>query len=402
MALLAMQGQGTAGAQADLEEALDDADDEAERDADEASRLEREALALEEAGRIARLQAMISRLPTDTKAACLRETIAQLRMQGYGQVMVFTQFTDTMDFLRGLLLGGASPGGTDLRVMCFAGGGGVVPASDGSWRTVSRDDVKARFRAGEADVLLCTDAAAESLNFQFCGALVNYDMPWNPMRVEQRIGRIDRLGQGHARIRIINLHYADTVEADIYAALHDRIGLFQKVVGRLQPILSRLPALISSRVLSGSGRSPEGRRDAVDEVLTEAGRLEAAGGFDIDAVTDGELDEPAREAAAMTLADLGRVLCSAGLLPPAIESRPLGAVDRDLLMPGLEKRVRVTTDAAFYEANADSVELWSPGSPVFPDAAALAAGTADELAWPQLASLLDKADEAGRRASHAS
>jgi len=400
--LLAMRGQKGEGAQADLEEALDDADDEAERDADEASRLEREALALEEAGQVDRLQAMISRLPTDTKAACLRETVAQLRKQGYGQVMVFTQFTDTMDFLRGLLLGAASPGGTALRVMCFSGRGGEVPASDGSWRTVSRDDVKARFRAGEADVLLCTDAAAEGLNFQFCGALVNYDMPWNPIRVEQRIGRIDRLGQGHARIRIINLHYADTVEADIYAALRDRIGLFQKVVGRLQPILSRLPALISSRVLSGSGRSPQGRRDAVGEVLTEAERLEAAGGFDIDAVTDGELDEPAREATSMALVDLGRVLCSAGLLPPAIESRPLGAVDRDLLMPGMAKRLRVTTDAAFYEANADSVELWSPGSPLFPDAAALAAGTADELAWPQLASLLDEADKAGRRASHAS
>ena len=50
---------------------------------------------------------------------------------------------------------------------------------------------------GEAEVLLCNDAAAEGLNFQFCGALINYDMPWNPMRVEQRIGRIDRLGQEH-------------------------------------------------------------------------------------------------------------------------------------------------------------------------------------------------------------
>ena len=400
--LLAMRGQKGGSAQADLDEALDDADDDADRDADEASRLEREALALEEVGQIDRLQAMISRLPTDTKAVCLRETIARLRLQGYGQVMVFTQFTDTMDFLRGPLLGGpllggAPPGETGLRVMCFSGRGGEMPASDGSWRMVSRDDVKARFRAGEADVLLCTDAAAEGLNFQFCGALVNYDMPWNPMRVEQRIGRIDRLGQRHARIRIINLHYADTVEADIYAALRDRIGLFQKVVGRLQPILSRLPALIASRVLNGSGRSPEGRRDAVGEVLAETERLDADGGFDIDAVTDGELNEPLREAAPMRLADLGRVLRSAELLPPAVESRPLGAVDRDLLMPGMAKPLRVTTDAEFYEANADSVELWSPGSPVFPDAAALMTGTADMLAWPCLAALLDEADRFGTK-----
>ena len=70
---------------------------------------------------------------------------------------------------------------------------------------ISRDDAKRRFREKQADVLLCTDAAAEGLNFQFCGALVNYDMPWNPMRVEQRIGRIDRLGQQYPIIKIINL-----------------------------------------------------------------------------------------------------------------------------------------------------------------------------------------------------
>ena len=82
-----------------------------------------------------------------------------------------------------------------MRVICFSGRGGEVRDPDGNWRIVKRDDIKGRFREGKADVLLCTDAAAEGLNFQFCGALVNYDLPWNPMRVEQRIGRIDRLGQ---------------------------------------------------------------------------------------------------------------------------------------------------------------------------------------------------------------
>ena len=109
------------------------------------------------------------------------------------------------------------------------------------WRAITRDDAKRRFRLGEADVLLCTDAAAEGLNFQFCGALLNYDMPWNPMRVEQRIGRIDRLGQRHSIVRICNLHYEDTVETDVYRALGSRINLFQRVVGPLQPILARLP-----------------------------------------------------------------------------------------------------------------------------------------------------------------
>lgn len=99
-------------------------------------------------------------------------------------------------------------------------------------------------RDGESGVLLGTDAAAERLNFQFCGALVNYDMPRNPMRVEQRIGRIDCLGQTHSMLRIVNLHYEERVETDVYGALRERIGLFETVVGRLQPILALLPGTI--------------------------------------------------------------------------------------------------------------------------------------------------------------
>lgn len=182
----------------------------------------------------------------DTKLRKLKEAIASLQKGGYQQVMVFTQYTDTMDFLRDELrkmLG--------LTLMCFSGRGGEVPTNDGGWRVISRDDAKRRFREKQADVLLCTDAAAEGLNFQFCGALVNYDMPWNPMRVEQRIGRIDRLGQKYPIIRIINLHYEGTIETDVYRALKTRINLFTFVAGKLQPILARLPQTIASRVLEG-------------------------------------------------------------------------------------------------------------------------------------------------------
>ena len=97
--------------------------------------------------------------------------------------------------------------------------------------------------------------------FQFCGALVNYDMPWNPMRVEQRIGRIDRLGQRHAIVRISNLHYEDTVETDVYRALGSRINLFQRVVGPLQPILARLPGTITNTVLADPRTEAPDRAD---------------------------------------------------------------------------------------------------------------------------------------------
>ena len=104
-------------------------------------------------------------------------------------------------------------------------------------------------RGKDGGVLVCTDAAGEGLNLQTCGALINFDLPWNPMKVEQRIGRIDRIGQKHPKVRIVNMAYADTVEADVYFSLSERIGLFKGVVGKLQPILSKLPQEFEAAIL---------------------------------------------------------------------------------------------------------------------------------------------------------
>ena len=268
--------------------------------------------------------------------------------------MVFTRYTDTMDFLRDQL-----NTADDWRLMCFSGRGGEVPSADGTWRTITRDDAKRRFRDREADVLLCTDAAAEGLNFQFCGALINYDMPWNPMRVEQRIGRIDRLGQEHPTIRIVNLHYEGTVETDVYRALRNRIGLFQSVVGRLQPILAELPRTLSQALLSG--REPA---TVVDEVERQTREADAAS-FDIDATLGDDLVMPERAPSSVTMQDLDRVIASPDLMPPGTDVQPLGHREYGLLAPGMAERLRVTTDPTYYDENAESVELWSPGNPLF-------------------------------------
>ena len=321
--------------------------------------LEREVLATQEKADIQDILHRIGELPPDSKLETLETTIAELRHDGYRQAMVFTQYTDTMDFLRGALLKDA-----DLRLMCFSGRGGEIPSADGSWRGIDRDDAKRRFRDGEADILLCTDAAAEGLNFQFCGALINYDMPWNPMRVEQRIGRIDRLGQEHGFIRIVNLHYEGTVETDVYRALRTRIGLFESVVGPLQPILAQLPRTISRTVLSGENRDERGRANVVDAIEQQA--REAKGrGFDIDAVTDEDLAIPEQAPSPMTMDDLDRVIGTPDLMPPGFDVRQMGPREYSVLEPGMTERVRVTTDPAYYEAHAESLELWSPGSRLF-------------------------------------
>ena len=343
-----------------LDEDLPDDEAAAEAvDVDEAARLEQSALAHEQKAEIDDLLAAISRLPPDSKLGSLKDILRALRRAGYDQAMVFTQYTDTMDFLRDALIETG-----EWQLLCFSGRGGEVPGADGAWSAIGRDDAKRRFRDGQADVLLCTDAAAEGLNFQFCGALVNYDMPWNPMRVEQRIGRIDRLGQQNRTIRIVNLHYEGTVETDIYRALRERIGLFESVVGRLQPILARLPRTISQSVLTGESRDSSGRANAVEAIEREASEGSGAG-FDIDAVTESDLAMPARPQPIVTMEDLNRIVGSNGLMPPGIEIQRLGPREYGLLAPGMSEPLRVTTDPEYFEEHAESVELWSPGNPLF-------------------------------------
>ena len=352
-------GAGPFGSGLD-EDAPDDETADELLDADEVAERERKALAAEERSDIEHLLARVRMLPPDSKCERLLEALAELHRADYHQVMVFTQYTDTMDFLRDRLSTGSS-----RRLMCFSGRGGEIPSADGTWRIIGRDEAKRRFRDREADILLCTDAAAEGLNFQFCGAVINYDMPWNPMRVEQRIGRIDRVGQTHGTIRIVNLHYEGTVETDVYRALRKRIGLFETVVGRLQPILAELPQAIARAVLPESTRPGESGADLVAAIERRASEAEAGAGFDIDAVLSDDLAIPERPVSPITMDDLDRVIASPELLPPGTEIQRLRHREYGLLAPRMNESVRATTDPAYYEEHAESVELWSPGNPLF-------------------------------------
>lgn len=86
-------------------------------------------------------------------------------------------------------------------------------------------------------VLVSSDVGAEGLDFQFCDTIFNFDLPWNPMKVEQRIGRIDRFGQKSNRVRIYNLVIEGTIESRILMRLYDRIGLFKAAIGDIEEIL---------------------------------------------------------------------------------------------------------------------------------------------------------------------
>ena len=184
------------------------------------------------------------------------------------------------------------------------------------------------------------------------------------MRVEQRIGRIDRLGQEHGIIRIVNLHYEGTVETDVYRALRTRIGLFESVVGRLQPILAQLPRTIEQIVLLGKdndGRDHANIVDAIEQRVREA----ESRGFDIDAVTEDDLTMPSRPPAPTTMDDLDRIIGSSDLIPPGTDIQHMAHREYGMLAPGMTESLRVTTDPAFFEEHAESLELWSPGNVLF-------------------------------------
>lgn len=152
------------------------------------------------------------------------------------QTVVFTRFYDTLtDIVRRLRL--ADP---QMLIGTYSGqGGSWFNPSTGHLSRVEREAIKQRFLKGEIDVLICTDAAAEGLNLQTADLLVNFDLPWNPMKVEQRIGRIDRIGQTHARIFVSNLCYLGSAEEIVYGRLLARLSTASGVVGT-QP-LSMLP-----------------------------------------------------------------------------------------------------------------------------------------------------------------
>ena len=120
------------------------------------------------------------------------------------------------------------------------------------------------------DVLLSSEVGSEGLDFQFCDALVNYDIPWNPMRIEQRIGRIDRYGQASETVAIYNFVTPGTVDFDIYSRCLLRIGIFERAIGGSEAILgeiaTRLQQVAEDFSLTESERSDRLQQLADNEI----------------------------------------------------------------------------------------------------------------------------------------
>ncbi|MEU9647367.1 helicase-related protein [Streptomyces sp. NPDC048110] len=202
----------------------------------------------EQADNLSTLRPLLRELPVDTKFEQFKGMLRGARDKGMRQAMVFSFFTRTLEYLEERLT-------PEFKVRVMHG---KTPPAE-------RERIMKDFRAGAFDLLLVSEVGSEGLDFEFCNVLVNYDLPWNPMRVEQRIGRLDRFGQQHEKIFIFNMQVPGTIETDIFQRLYARIGVFQDSIGELEPILrGRLKEL--HRIVLDPHLSPEQRRRQVDRI----------------------------------------------------------------------------------------------------------------------------------------
>ncbi|GAA6159202.1 hypothetical protein NBRC116589_13760 [Ruegeria sp. HU-ET01832] len=167
--------------------------------------------------------------PHDEKAAAFLQAIVEKSEMEKNKALVFSTFRHTLSYLSTKL------SETSVR---FGLVHGNVPDEE-------RAELRRRFSlpkedSDAIDVLLSSEVGCEGLDFQFCDLLVNYDIPWNPMKVEQRIGRVDRYGQESEAVAILNFITPGTVDADIYQRCLWRIGVFQSAVGGNEEILGQI------------------------------------------------------------------------------------------------------------------------------------------------------------------
>lgn len=169
-----------------------------------------------EVNRLASLARRCELIRPDARAETLGELMHRLRAEEHNpnlKFLIFTEFVSTQEMLQEFLeIRG-------FRVVCL----------NGSMRLAERLDAQKKF-SEQADILISTEAGGEGINLQFCHIVVNYDLPWNPMRLEQRIGRIDRIGQKQP-VKVYNFVFDNTVEHRVREILEEKLKIILKEFG---------------------------------------------------------------------------------------------------------------------------------------------------------------------------
>jgi len=196
--------------------------------------------------------------PEDPKFDAMMEVIRKKSYdENKNKIMIFSSFKHTLRYLNRRLME------KGLRVGMIHG---EVPDEE-------RRELRKRFDPAETpstdnkalDVLLFSEVGCEGLDYQFCDCMINYDLPWNPMKVEQRIGRIDRNGQTSESVAIYNMVTPGTVDADIYDRCLLRIGVFHSSVGDCEDILGEITGEIR-KLVDNFELTDEERREKLQQM----------------------------------------------------------------------------------------------------------------------------------------
>ncbi len=185
----------------------------------------------------------------DRKYQLLIHELRQLwENEAEAKIIVFSSFKPTLHYLRDRLREEGI--GTELL--------------HGSVRR-PRAEILARFEDNdEIRVLLSSEVGSEGVDLQFSSVVVNYDLPWNPMRLEQRIGRVDRLGQKKDKVTILNLIYDDTIDKRIYERLYKRLKIGQHALGAMEAILGEQIHEVTTKLLDPNLTEQE-KEQAIDQ-----------------------------------------------------------------------------------------------------------------------------------------
>jgi len=199
-------------------------------------------------------------ISTNTKGEKLRTLLSELNLKQSGEkLLIFTEFRSTQSYLYDLLVEE----------------GYSVAIFNGSLSATEKDEAVRSFRENR-QIMISTEAGGEGRNLQFCHLMVNYDLPWNPMRVDQRIGRLHRIGQEND-VKIFNFSYANTIEEYVLNLLQNKIKLFEEVIGELDLILGEISDNFELTIMKILVESAN-RQELIENIEKLGERIERARG----------------------------------------------------------------------------------------------------------------------------
>ncbi|QLC35678.1 DEAD/DEAH box helicase family protein (plasmid) [Halarchaeum sp. CBA1220] len=194
-------------------------------------------------------------IPVDSKAERLREYVDGILEEDPDEkILIFTEYTDTLEYLKGRVFGDRD-----------------IAEIYGDLSQSQRQQQFKKFE-GPANVMLATDAAREGLNLQFAHIMVNYDLPWNPTRIDQRIGRLHRYGQQET-VEIRNLFFKDTRESIILERLLEKIDEIEETLGMSSDVLGLVldDVDLEDQIMSAlaTGQSPDAVVDDLEAIVED-------------------------------------------------------------------------------------------------------------------------------------